>query len=148
MKNHIYKIVGLLAAMTTLAVSGAQAQVTTKAHVPFDFSARGQSISAGDCLMTRISEQAISVRSKTANGGSTIVLTRAGGRGSTNQSNWVFRRYGDMYFLAGVNTPNYELVLPKSKTKLSLLKELKRTMISKNHPSTATPEIVAVNVKD
>ena len=55
MKKKIYTVVGLIIVMTILTVTATFAQSATKAkaHIPFDFSVKNQTITAGDYVMNR-----------------------------------------------------------------------------------------------
>jgi hypothetical protein len=146
MKPHIYKIVVILAALTALT-AGARAQSVTKATVPFNFSVNNTTISAGNCVISRISDSAITVSSMAKSGGRVIVLSRhSSNNNQSGQSKWIFHRYGANYFLAGMTTPEYALTVPQSKTEKSLRKELRLASISKDHPSPIRPEVLAINV--
>jgi hypothetical protein len=146
MKPHIYKIVVILAALMALG-TGVKAQTVTKAAVPFNFSVNNQTISAGDCLISRITDNGIVVLSMDKNGGSVIVLAQSSSKTTADgHGKWYFHRYGDTYFLAGMSTPNYALIVPQSKTEKRLRKELSLASAAKDHPSSQEPEVLAINV--
>ncbi len=58
-----------------------------------------------------------------------------------------FRRYGDKYFLVGMETSDYKIGLSKSRAERTLEKSLKQNnRIAKNNAEDAAPEFVTIEI--
>jgi hypothetical protein len=125
-------VVGALVLLFVVAVQAADS-TRLAVNVPFVFSAGGQSLPTGQYI---IEIQRLSQGSPL---GSCLVVTSQDGKvrhrlvtipGSVSQltsgASLVFHKYGDQYFLAGVNSYGLECQVRKSKLEKELAAKLER----------------------
>jgi len=151
MKKQIYAFVGLIIFLTISSVTAisAQSATTAKAHIPFDFSVRNQTIAAGDHVIDRLGDNSAVWSLRSSDNRQSVILLgmsveskRTSGKGKLT-----FRRYGNKYFLTGIETSAYKIGLWKSRTERSLEKNLKQNnRIAKNNVNGSTPEIISVEI--
>jgi hypothetical protein len=120
MKKHFVTLLIL----TLVALPGLlSAQTLVKAQVPFDFVAKGQSMPAGECTISAASQaQAVLL----VNCGDKHVFLGASASESLNASartSVLFHKYGNRYFLAGINREGenrgYEIPATKAEKELT-----------------------------
>lgn len=104
----------LFACVLFVAAVSAVAQGPLRVQVPFDFQANGKTLSAGTYTVSRAVEHQPDVLRINGAGGSTVVLTVpvSSDQGGAKLS---FHRYGDVYFLSGVETPNGRFAVPRTR---------------------------------
>jgi len=151
MKEQIYTFGGLIIVLTISSVTAihAQSATTAKAHIPFDFSVRNQTIAAGDHVINRLGDSGAvwSLRSSDNRQSVIFLGMSAESKSTSGNGKLTFRRYGNKYFLASIETSAYKIGLRKSRTERSLEKMLENNYrIAKNNVNGATPEIVFVEI--
>ncbi len=151
MKKQIYTFVGLIIVLTISSVTAihAQSATTAKAHIPFDFSVKNQTMTGGDHVINRLDDRGAvwSLRSRDNRQSVIFMGMSAESRSTSGNGKLTFRRYGNKYFLAGIETYSYKIALGKSRTERSLEKNLKQNnRIAKNNVNGTTPEIVSVEI--
>ncbi len=151
MKKQIYTFIGLIIVLTITSVTAihAQSATTAKAHIPFDFSVRNQTITAGNHEINRLgdSSAAWSLRSSDNRQSVIILGMSVESKRTSGNGKLTFRRYGNKYFLTAIETAAYKIELGKSRTERSLEKNLKQNnRIAKNNVNGATPVIVSVEI--
>ncbi len=151
MKKQIYTFVGLIIVLTISFVTAihAQSATTAKAHIPFDFSVRNQTIAAGDHVINRLGDNSAvwSLRSRDNRQSVIIFGMSVESKRTSGKGKLTFHRYGNKYFLAGIETSAYKIGLWKSRTERSLEKKLENNYrLAKNNVNGATPEIVFVEI--
>lgn len=148
MKKQIYTFVGLIIVMTILTVTATFAQSATisRAHIPFDFSARNQTVTAGDYVINRQDDKGLvwSLRSSDNRQSVILLVMNTESKRFSSNGKLIFRRYGDKYFLTAIETSEYKIGLPKSRAERNLEKELKNNRLAKNNPMSAKAEIVVI----
>jgi hypothetical protein len=148
LKKQILSIVATLAfviPMSIIGFAGLTSRVT--ADVPFDFNVGGKEFKAGKYSVSRLSENnaagTLIIRSADNREVANFNVNPVFGKGETPAS-FVFRRYGNRYFLArvfdGAGREGYELT--KSKAEREAAK--KRDIITQN---VVEPEVVMVVAK-
>lgn len=151
MKKQIYTFIGLIIVLTISSVTAihAQSATTGRARIPFDFSVRNQTISAGDYLIKRQNDsgRAWSLRHSDNRQSVIFLATSVGSQITSGNGKMTFRRYGNKYFLASLEMSNYKIGLRKSRAERSLEKQLENNdRLAKNNVNGAKPEIVAVKL--
>lgn len=105
MKQQIFKITAIFAIFLGLAVTGVQAQASTKVEVniPFEFSAGKTTLQAGVYSIRRMSGNYLTLRS--ADGKSAVILNAPLNLTSSNPESverLVFNKYGDEFYLSQI----------------------------------------------
>jgi len=112
MKKQIYTFVGLIIVLTISSVTAihAQSATTAKAHIPFDFSVRNQTIAAGDHVINRLGDSGAvwSLRSSDNRQSVIFLGMSAESKSTSGNGKLTFRRYGNKYFLASIETSAYK----------------------------------------
>ena len=150
MKKQIYTFIALLIILTISSVTASQAQsvTTAKAHIPFEFGVRNQTIAAGDSVIKRLDNRPSVWSLQSADNRQSVILLAMSVESTRNSDNnkMTFRRYGNKYFLAGIETSGNKIEFQKSRAERRLERELKFNRIAKIHNQSAKPEIVAVKM--
>lgn len=151
MKKQIYTFVGLIIFLTVSSVTAIHAQsvTTARAHVPFDFSVKNRTVSAGDFLIDRQDDRGSvwSLRHRDNAEGVLLLATVGDTKTISSKGKLTFRRYGNEYFLATIETSACYVKLPKSRAERNLEKQLQNdNRLAKNNGNDAKPEIVAIEV--
>lgn len=142
MKKTNIVIIALALILTATAAFG-QTYQAVKAEIPFSFDVRGKTYPAGEYTIKRAgdlmhlwliegSDQDISVK---------VLMSKTVENAKKNQLKMTFRRYSDIYFLAGFTTTSYQVDLLKSKGERRLQRELKL------EDKIAEVEIVTINAE-
>jgi hypothetical protein len=105
-------LVGLAIAVALLAAPVMAQTVNLKADIPFAFNVSKVALSPGTCTVKMIAEKTVVLRDADNNHAITM-LTLDDVRGADNPK-MIFRRYGDHYFLARIETPDAAYQLPVS----------------------------------
>ena len=105
MKQQIFKITAIFAIFLGLAVTGVQAQASSKVEVniPFEFSAGKTTLQPGVYSIKRMSGNYLTLRS--ADGKSGVILNAPLNLTSSNPESverLVFNKYGDQFYLAQI----------------------------------------------
>ncbi len=90
----ILMLVGLM------GLANAQMSTRVKAQVPFDFVANGETMPAGECIITVVSQKVLSITSGKQYTSALSIANES--RNESKETALVFHRYGDRYFLAGI----------------------------------------------
>ncbi len=151
MKKQIYTFVGLIIVLTISSVTAihAQSATTAKAHIPFDFSVRNRTISAGDHEINRLDDRGAGWLLRNSDNRQSIVFLGMSveTRRTSGNGKLTFRRYGNKYFLASIETSAHKIGLGKSRAERDLEKKLENNYrLAKNNVNGATPEIVSVEI--
>ena len=131
MKQQIFKLTAIFAIFLGLAVTGVQAQASSKVEVniPFEFSAGKTTLQPGVYTIKRMSGNYLTLRSA---GGEAVILNAPLNLTSSDPKSverLVFNKYGEQYYLAQIwltADTGRELVVRKK---------------------TAKPEIVALSLR-
>jgi len=151
MKKQIYTFVGLIIVLTISSVTAihAQSATTAKAHIPFDFSVRNQTIAAGDHVINRLGDNSAVWSLRNSDNRQSVILfgMSVESKRTSGNGKLTFRRYGNKYFLTAIETAAYKIELGKSRTERSLEKNLEnKYRMAKNNVNGTTPEIVSVEI--
>lgn len=107
-----------LAAMVGLACTGeltAQFPVT-QGTVPFAFGVNGSVLPAGDYIAAPLSANLIKIRSVDGRGSALVAVISGQTQSVSGPSEWMFKRYGDQYFLHEIVKPgDSNAFIPASK---------------------------------
>ena len=122
-------IVVITMALALMAASASAQTINLKSDVPFDFAAGKVMLKSGHCSIQTISGNIVQV--KDADNESVAAMLIADDTRSANDAKLVFHRYGDQYFLAGIETPELSYEVPVTNRERKLAKQ-------------ATPQQVAV----
>ncbi len=132
MRTKSWLIAVVFGAVVAMMATSAVAQnLDVNFNVPFDFSVKNARLHSGHCVMQTLSPTV--VRLVDANQHAEAVLMIPEGRLSSDDIKLVFHRYGDQYFLAGVETGLTSYSVPRG----SREKELAR------HGSAAEVAVIA-----
>jgi hypothetical protein len=131
MKQQIFKLTAIFATFLGLAVTGVQAQASSKVEVniPFEFSAGKTTLQPGVYTIKRMSGNYLTLRSA---GGEAVILNAPLNLTSSDPESverLVFNKYGEQYYLSQIwltADTGRELVVRKK---------------------TAKPEIVAISLR-
>lgn len=132
--------------ISSATIVRAQSVKAVKAHIPFDFSVRNQTIAAGDYVINQQDDKGLTWSLRSGDNRQLVILLvmNAEHKGTFGNSKLTFRRYGNKYFLAAIELSDYKMGLPKSRAERSLQKELKNNRLAKNNPLSAKAEIVVI----
>ena len=151
MKKQIYTFIGLIIILTISSVTATHAQsaTTARAHIPFEFSVRNRTIAAGDYVIIRQDDKGEmwSLRSRDNRQQVNFLVMNVESLATSSNSKLTFRRYGDKYFLAGMEMSACKIGLRKSLAERNLEKSLKQNnKIAKSNAKNAASEIVTVEI--
>ena len=129
MKKHA----ATLLILTIVALSGlvnAQTRTMVKAEVPFEFVANGKTMPAGECIVSGPGDAQAILSIASGKARVYIVANSSESLAASAKTSLVFHKYGDRYFLAGINregeTRGYEVPMG------SLEKELRASNATKS----------------
>jgi hypothetical protein len=128
-KRACVSLLALSLLVSALAVAPASAKSVSnlRAQVPFDYHVGDKLISAGDCIITAMTdnEAALRIRSADCDESATILTNAKQAKTNAKSSpRLVFHRYGDQYFLAAVwGLDGMGRALPESNRERSLRRE-------------------------
>ena len=127
----------LVAIFSVVVAKGEETAV--QVNIPFDFSAGGSHLSAGEYAVTRLSVTTNGTLSIKSEHQGAMVLSNLSGERRSDGTCLIFNRYGDKYFLAAVwiaeSGTGYQV--PKSK--------MEREMIARG--ASPTVELLAANTR-
>jgi hypothetical protein len=109
--------IAFCAATMILASSGASAQSTAKATIPFDFRVGSQLLPSGSYVIDSSHPRALWVRSQDGRA-SAVVLANTASGSTRAPHQLVFKRYGKEYFLRETRLANGESELTFGPSKL------------------------------
>ncbi len=116
-------LVRLLAsgALLTLAVAFSSAQ-TVRVNIPFDFSAAGSSLAAGEYTVEGRgqTDQLLQMCNLQQHRCVFVIASQVASRAQNDTGKLVFNRYGDQYFLSEIWSPSLVRTLPKSSSERQL----------------------------
>lgn len=146
MTKLISKTFALIGFCCALAVTSVSAQTgALKADIPFAFHVSNKALPAGEYKVHTLSSQPGVIAVSSTDGKNAAVALRrdAVEKGTPEKSIFVFRRYGNTYFLAHIITQGQKTgsELPMSKTERRLMQELPNRHLAEGK---ATPEYVTV----
>jgi hypothetical protein len=132
MKQQIFKLTAIFAIFLGLAVTGVQAQASSKVEVniPFEFSAGKTTLQPGVYTIKRMSGNYLTLRSA---GGESVILNAPLNLTSSDPKSVervVFNKYGDQYYLAQIwltADTGRELVVRKKTAKPEIVELSLRT---------------------
>ena len=104
MKNHIFKMTGILFLAIMAAAQVTKAQQAVIVDVPFDFTAGDTKLPAGEYTVGKSSTYSPALKIARADGRDAILVPSNATQSNAPQSEskLVFHKYGDRYFLAQV----------------------------------------------
>lgn len=151
MKKQIYTFIGLIIVLTITSVTAihAQSSTTSKSHIPFEFSVKNRTIAAGDYVISGQdnSSEMWTLRSRDSKQQVNLIAMNVESKSNSGNGKLTFRRYGNKYFLAGMETSDYKIGLPKSRAERTLEKSLKQNNnLAKSNVDNAASEIVTVEI--
>jgi hypothetical protein len=151
MIKQLYTFVGLLFVLTISSAIGvhAQSKMTAKASIPFDFSVKNQTMTAGDYVINQADDQGSvwTLRSRDNHQSIFLLAMVEEPKTRSDKGKMTFRRYGNKYFLTTIETPDYQIGLRKSRAERQLEKSLEdNNRLAKNDGKGVTPEIVAIEL--
>jgi hypothetical protein len=124
------KTFSLLAALVLTFVGGAASALAqdaiVKAHVPFDFTVSGSTLSAGDYTFAKINANAWTIRNDNTGKAIAALATAYGTNQDDNLGAVVFKQFGSSYFLSEVRCLGETSEVPASKAERSLERETAR----------------------
>jgi len=100
-----FMVVSAAALALVLAAGSATAQssISLRADIPFEFTAAGKTMPAGEYSLRSLAPPEIVAISATDGGAQALLLTQGAASNTvSDQSKLLFRKYGDRYFLAEV----------------------------------------------
>ncbi len=132
MKNQILKTIVTISFVFLFAVISANAQsMQLRAHIPFDFYINNQKCTAGDYVISKISDsnqQILLIRQKDgkAQAIAQTIEMKLTDKQRTGDAVLVFNRYGEDYFLSEIRNPwnAFGGQLPQAKTERNLARKI------------------------
>lgn len=146
MKKQIYTFIGLIIALTIFSATAVQAQLrtTAKARIPFEFSVKNRTVAAGDYLINRQDDggEVWSLRGGANRQSVMLMISGVEPRKTYDSGKMTFHRYGNKYFLVGMEMDAYKIDLPKSRAERDAEQDLKQNIrLSKNEKASETVSI-------
>ena len=135
MRRNIIRL-GFLVVLALSLAGFAQAQKTSayKVHIPFDFKVGGKSFEAGDYAVTfggvAGSRERLIIQSEKGKNSAMLVVSPSEKIEDSAKSALVFNVYENLYFLAGIETPQTSAEILKSKKEIRLAKNAKRVEVA------------------
>jgi hypothetical protein len=125
MKKQLSALLGL--GLLLLAASAYAQTVNMKIEIPFNFTANGAKLPAGQYTITGlgIAGEALAIRNADQKAETLVMGHRCESLTTSQQSKLVFHRYGDRYFLAQVWTAGNDAgrELPKSRQEVEVAQD-------------------------
>jgi len=122
MKKHAATLLILL--LVALTGLGNAQTITTmiRAQVPFDFIVNGKTMPAGECTIIAENDGTRVLWVASGDERAYVLPTSTQSRDASTETNLVFRKYGDRYFLARINREgsSFGYKLPASKLEREL----------------------------
>jgi len=117
MKCNVFGILAIVTLSLLVSVTIMSAQTIAKANVPFAFTVANTEMSAGNYVITSVSDSEIAIINRSKGTGVMTLFHSEQPRNNDDTTKLVFHRYGDTYFLSQVARGSGETViqLPKSK---------------------------------
>ena len=117
MKCKVFGILAIVTLSPLVSVPMMSAQTIATANVPFAFTVANTEMSAGNYVITSVSDSAITVINRSKGTGVISPFHSEQPRNNNDTTKLVFHRYGDTYFLSQVARGSGETViqLPISK---------------------------------
>ncbi len=108
-------------ALLTLAVAFSSAQ-TVRVNIPFDFSAAGSSLAAGEYTVEGRgpTDQVLQMCNLEQHRCVFVIASQVASKAQNDTEKLVFNRYGDQYFLSEISSPSLIRTLPKSRDERQL----------------------------
>lgn len=146
MKKQIMNYVATIGFLFVLSAVSAFAQTTSlKANIPFDFQVNGKAMASGQYTIAEPAAPrgTIIIRGGNQTSAAVSLVLTTDTRKAHNETQLVFRRYGNHYFLAQMQVKGQTsaMELPTSKAERDLVKELGGRNLANNK---VEPEIVTV----
>ena len=113
--------IALAITVALMAVPAMAQTINVKADVPFDFAVDKATLRSGHCTVQTITNDV--VRLSDADHNSSAVIMIPDDLRSAEDTKLVFNRYGDLYFLARIETPEASYKVPISKREMRLANE-------------------------
>ena len=123
------KIVALLSCILSFAAIS-NAQAIMRFEIPFDFSVRNKVFPAGKYTLQSVDDQKrlwVIEGKSVKNIKASLLANTIESVSLKSPAKLQFRAYGNRYFLAGLTTSNYQIILPKTKDE-QLLRLLNRSL--------------------
>jgi len=117
MKCNVFGILAIVTLSLLISVPIMSAQTIATASVPFAFTVANAEMSAGNYIITSVSDSAIAVIDRSKGTCVMSIFHSEQPRNNNDTTKLVFHRYGDTYFLSQVARGSGETViqLPMSK---------------------------------
>ena len=117
MKCNVFGILAIVTLSLLVSVPIMSAQTIAMASVPFGFTVADKEMSAGNYVITSVSDSAIVIINRSTGTGVVSLFHSEQPRNNNDTTMLVFHRYGDTYFLSQVARASGEAViqLPISK---------------------------------
>ena len=142
MKCSVFGALIILVFALIVSIPMPQAQVRSRASVPFDFSLAQKSMPAGVYEISSVNEKVLAVRNLETREARLLIESmriEASQAAGTQHAKLVFRKYGDQYFLAEIwdGQSHLGIAFPESKHEQEL----------KWAGDTDQPEVVVIAMK-
>jgi len=110
-----------LAALATMMVAAAVMMLATavptfaqhsgpmKVNVPFNFAVENERLTAGEYTIQRVANGRLMIRSNDDRVHATFIVIPTQGKSAPEQAHFIFRHYGNDYFLATIWTPGQDV---------------------------------------
>lgn len=148
MKKQTLNVIALfsLSVMLSVAAFSSSVRFSAKGKIPFAFSVGNQTLGAGDyTIKTPARGSVIVIRCKDCREVTNVITNDALARQDVTQTKFVFRRYGNQYFLAGIwiAGESYGRELSPSRTERELRKDRAQHLAQ----NAAVPELVSISAE-
>jgi len=124
MKRVTLLIVVMMVAMSGMAVAQLMTSTTIVAEVPFQFTVANKIVPAGECEVRAITTdgRTLAIRNTDAKVSLVSMFSQTEGKQAASGYALVFNRYGDRYFLSGIQLRGSQVTyrLPESKVEAEL----------------------------
>jgi hypothetical protein len=148
MNKQILNIIGLLIILAGLSVTATYAQSVERVHIPFDFSVQNKTIPAGNYVINRNDSQGMVWIISNNDTGRAMLLPLGviESKRTASSGKLTFHRYGEMYYLASLETSANKVAFPKSRSERSLIRELNAANRDKKGGKAVTSEILTIEL--
>jgi hypothetical protein len=124
MKRVTWLVVVMMVALSGMAVSQLMTSTTIVAEVPFQFTVANNIVPAGECEVRAITMdgRTLAIRNTDARVSLVSMFSQTEGKQTASGYALVFNRYGDRYFLSGIELRGSQITyrLPESKVEAEL----------------------------
>jgi hypothetical protein len=108
MKNILVTVIGAMVMMALATTASAQYAGRMNVNVPFSFGVENEHLPAGDYIVEKIASGRLRIHTSDGRVSVTFLALPKQDKTVSEAAHFIFRRYGNQYFLAAIKTPGLE----------------------------------------